>query len=81
MSHKHRRPLPLRTLSWVLNVGVAKSLTVSSRTVTLRSFGVAPGSGPVPGETSVCLIRGTAMGSVTAGMAATRPDVSVGGSH
>ncbi|XP_015448320.2 low-density lipoprotein receptor-related protein 4-like [Pteropus alecto] len=43
--------------------------------MTLRSFGVAPGSDPVPVETSVCLIYGAAMGSVTAGMAATRPDV------
>ncbi|ELK08793.1 Malignant fibrous histiocytoma-amplified sequence 1 [Pteropus alecto] len=45
------------------------------RIMTLRSFGVAPGSDPVPVETSVCLIYGAAMGSVTAGMAATRPDV------
>lgn len=48
------------------------------RTVTLRSFGVAPASGPVPVKTSVCLTRGTVMGSVTAGMAVTKPDVSVG---
>lgn len=40
---------------------------------------MAPGSGPVLVETSVCLTRGTVMGSVTAGMAVTKPDVSVGG--
>lgn len=40
---------------------------------------MAPGSGPVPVETSVCLTRGTVMGSVTAGMAVTKPDVSVWG--
>lgn len=49
--------------------------------MTLRSFGVAPGSGPVPVETSVCLIRGNAMGGMTAGMAVMRLDVSVGGLH
>lgn len=49
--------------------------------MTLRSFGVAPGSGPVPVETSVCLIRGNAMGGMTAGMAVMRPDASAGGLH
>lgn len=39
---------------------------------------MAPGSGPVPVETSVCLIRGSAMGGMTAGMAVMRLDVSVG---
>lgn len=37
---------------------------------------MAGGSGPVPAEPSVCLSPGAVMGSVTAGMAVMRPDVS-----
>lgn len=46
------------------------------RTVTPRSCGAAPGSGPVPVPTSVCRTPGTVTGSVTAGTAATRLGVS-----
>ncbi|XP_045735715.1 very low-density lipoprotein receptor-like [Mirounga angustirostris] len=43
-----------------------------SRTVTRRSFAVAPGSGPMPAETSACLACGAVMGRETVRTAATR---------
>ena len=48
------------------------------RTVTPRSFAVAPGSGAVPVGSSACPSPGAAMGRATVGTAATRRDVSTG---
>lgn len=48
------------------------------RAVTPRRPGAAPGSGPAPVRTSVCLTRGAATGSVTAGTAVTRRRVRAG---